>query len=78
MALLLLMGSAAICHSLQYRGLRKNVAALPTLRKVYLVYTGAFFYSGRSRIVALLAAWAPITSTCAMSAVFEGPLIKTP
>ncbi len=35
-------------------------------------------YSGRSRMVALRAAWAPITKTCAMSAVFEGPLINVP
>lgn len=28
--------------------------------------------------VTLLAACAPITSTCAMSAVFEGPLMKLP
>ena len=65
-------------QSLQNRGLRKNVAALPTLRKVYLVVDGCFFYSGSSRMVAERAAWAPITSTCAMSAVFEGPLMKTP
>jgi len=35
-------------------------------------------YSGRSRMVALRAAWAPMTNTCAMSAVFEGPLMKVP
>ena len=35
-------------------------------------------YSGSSRMVAERAAWAPITKTCAMSAVFEGPLIKVP
>ena len=29
-------------------------------------------------MVALLAACAPITKTCAMSAVFDGPLINVP
>ena len=33
---------------------------------------------GSSRTVALRAAWAPITSTWAMSAVFEGPLMNVP
>ncbi len=37
----------------------------------------ATFY-GSSRTVALRAAWAPITSTWAMSAVFEGPLMNVP
>ena len=33
---------------------------------------------GSSRTVALRAAWAPITRTWAMSAVFEGPLMNVP
>ena len=36
------------------------------------------FYSSKSKTVALLAACAPMTNTCAMSAVFDGPLIKVP
>ena len=35
-------------------------------------------YSSNNRTVALRAACAPMTSTCAMSAVFDGPLIKVP
>ncbi len=35
-------------------------------------------HSSNNRTVALRAAWAPMTSTCAMSAVFDGPLINVP
>ena len=35
-------------------------------------------YSSNSKTVAERAAWAPMTSTCAMSAVLEGPLMKVP
>ena len=38
----------------------------------------ARLYSGKSRTVAERAAWAPITRTWAMSAVFDGPLMNVP
>lgn len=44
---------------------------LRNLRPWFAVY-------GSSTTVALRAACAPITSTCAMSAVFDGPLMNVP
>ena len=38
----------------------------------------ASLYSGMSSTVTLRAACAPMTSTWAMSAVFDGPLMKVP
>lgn len=35
-------------------------------------------HSSNNRTVAERAAWAPMTNTCAISAVFDGPLIKVP